>query len=57
MNNNAFRDMMLMYIKLNSDYSCETCKWSSGKYTMSGLGSTYPCDSCRIDKWESKDKE
>ena len=32
--------------------SCETCKWFSGKNTMTGIGSHWPCDSCRTDKWE-----
>jgi hypothetical protein len=35
----------------------EKCKWHVGINTMTGLGSSWPCDSCRCDKWEPIDAE
>jgi len=36
---------------------CEECKWYEGYLNgMAGnIGSDYPCDSCRVDRFESKE--
>lgn len=36
---------------------CKDCKWFSGINTMTGLGSSWPCESCRVDRWEDKNSE
>lgn len=36
---------------------CKDCKWFSGINTMTGLGSEWPCESCRVDRWEDKNSE
>ena len=34
---------------------CAACRWWVGKHTLTGLGSSWPCESCRCDKWEAKE--
>ena len=34
---------------------CEDCEWVSGKYSQSGIGSTYPCNGCRDDRWQYRE--
>lgn len=48
------KDVIKEIEKMNSDISCEKCEYYHGRHTMTGIGSTWPCMSCRVDNFELK---
>ena len=44
----------LAHRELNLVSSCETCKWNKGQMAGAGIGigNDYPCNDCRVDRWE-----
>jgi len=53
----AFHAVLGEVIADTKQRDCKDCKWFSGINTMTGLGSEWPCGSCRVDRWEDKNSE